>query len=69
MGRRAHLLPVPRGVLQFGARLAGKGEEVSRLCDSLQVDITETRSLLGWQPPVSVDEGISRTARWFLDSR
>jgi nucleoside-diphosphate-sugar epimerase len=69
MGRRAHLLPVPRGVLQFGARLAGKGDEVSRLCNSLQVDITETRSLLGWQPPVSVDEGISRTVRWFLDSR
>jgi nucleoside-diphosphate-sugar epimerase len=69
MNRRATLLPVPPGVLRFGARLAGKGDEVSRLCNSLQVDITETRKLLGWEPPVSVDEGIARTVRWFLSSR
>ena len=30
------------------------------LCDSLQVDISNARSLLGWMPPVSVEEGLRR---------
>ncbi len=31
-----------------------------RLLDSLQVDISDTRETLGWEPPVSVDEGLRR---------
>jgi nucleoside-diphosphate-sugar epimerase len=27
----------------------------------LQVDISKARTLLGWVPPVSVDEGLRRT--------
>jgi nucleoside-diphosphate-sugar epimerase len=30
------------------------------LCGSLQVDISKARTLLGWEPPVSVDEGLWR---------
>jgi len=29
---------------------------------SLQVDIEKTRRLLGWTPPVSLDEGLRRAA-------
>jgi len=34
---------------------------MQRLCGNLQVDISKARSLLGWLPPVSVDEGLRRT--------
>ena len=34
---------------------------VQRLCVNLQVDISKARQLLGWVPPVSVDEGLRRT--------
>src|SRR5450830_1255350 len=34
---------------------------VHRLCVNLQVDISKARQLLGWVPPVSVDEGLRRT--------
>lgn len=35
-----------------------------RLCDSLQVDVSKTRQLLNWSPPLSVDEGLQlATAR------
>ena len=34
-----------------------------RLCGSLQVDISKTRELLGWVPPLSVDEGLRRAAK------
>lgn len=29
-------------------------------CGNLQVDISKARKLLGWVPPVSVDEGLRR---------
>lgn len=60
MGRPARLLPVPSRLLRAGAMLAGKGDLAQRLLDNLQVDITHTRQTLGWQPPISVDEGLRR---------
>ncbi|MEG6992453.1 NAD-dependent dehydratase, partial [Pseudomonas aeruginosa] len=38
-----------------------------RLCGSLQVDIMKTRQVLGWTPPVGVDQALEKTARSFLD--
>ncbi|WP_019583479.1 NAD-dependent epimerase/dehydratase family protein [Thioalkalivibrio sp. ALE16] len=60
MGRRARLVPVPPGLLRAGARAVRRGEMARRLLDSLQVDISDTRETLGWEPPVSVDEGLRR---------
>ena len=60
INRPARLLPVPVWALQAGASLLGKGDAVQRLCGNLQVDISKARSLLGWVPPVSVDEGLRR---------
>jgi len=54
----ARLLPVPVWALQAGASLLGKNDAVQRLCGNLQVDISKARSLLGWVPPVSVEEGL-----------
>lgn len=56
----ARLLPVPVWVLQAGASLLGKGDTMQRLCGNLQVDISKAHSLLGWVPPVSVDDGLRR---------
>jgi len=59
-GVTARLLPVPVWALQAGASLLGKGDAVQRLCGNLQVDISKARSLLGWVPPISVEEGLRR---------
>jgi len=59
-GVPARLLPVPVWALQAGASLLGKGDVVQRLCGNLQVDISKASNLLGWVPPVSVDEGLRR---------
>ena len=60
MGKPVRLIPVPMWLLQAGARLLGKQAMARRLCGSLQVDITKARTMLGWNPPVSVDEGLRR---------
>jgi nucleoside-diphosphate-sugar epimerase len=59
-GVPARLLPVPVWALQAGASLLGKGDVVQRLCGNLQVDASKARRLLGWVPPVSVEEGLRR---------
>ena len=60
-GVSVRLLPVPVWVLRTGASLLGKGHVVQRLCGNLQVDMSKAHSLLGWVPPVSVEEGLRRT--------
>jgi len=59
-GVPARLIPVPVWALQAGASLLGKGDVVQRLCGNLQVDISKARTLLGWVPPLSVEEGLKR---------
>ena len=60
MNRPARLMPVPMWALQAVALLLGKGDAVQRLCGNLQVDISKSRTRLGWNPPISVDEGLRR---------
>jgi nucleoside-diphosphate-sugar epimerase len=66
MHRHALLVPVPVGLLRGMGRLMRREEDVMRLCDSLVVDADPTFRTLGWQPPLSMDAGLSRTAQWYL---
>ena len=68
MGRPARLIPVPAGWLKLAATLVGKPDVAQRLCSSLQVDIAKTRRLLGWTPPLSLDEGLRRVAGVGIDT-
>jgi nucleoside-diphosphate-sugar epimerase len=61
MGLPARLLPVPVRALETCAALLGKRALVQRLCNNLQVDISKARQLLGWRPPISLNEGLRRT--------
>lgn len=60
MGKTSRLIPVPASMLMFGATVLGKKAMAQRLLGSLQVDISKARNLLGWQPPLSVEEGLKR---------
>ena len=60
MGKPSRLVPVPAELLMFGATVLGKKAMAQRLLGSLQVDISKARNLLGWQPPLSVEEGLKR---------
>ena len=60
MGKPARLIPVPSDLLMLGASLMGKKDIAQRLLSSLQVDISKARNVLGWQPPISVEEGLRR---------
>lgn len=66
LDRPARLIPVPVFLLTAGAALVGRRDMAQRLCGSLQVDISKAQTLLGWKPPISVDEGLRRTAQGLL---
>jgi len=68
LSRRSRLFAVPVPALRAIGALTGRSAEVMRLCGSLVVDCTPTRAELAWQPPVSVDEALSRTAQWYRSS-
>jgi nucleoside-diphosphate-sugar epimerase len=68
MNRRVRLFPVPTEVLGGAASLLGRRDLARRLFGSLQVDISKARDVLGWTPPVGVDDALRSTARHFLTS-
>lgn len=63
----ARLVPVPASWIGLVAKTLNKQAFAQRLCGSLQVDIEKNRRMLGWTPPVGVDEALEKTARYFLD--
>lgn len=56
-GIRPRVWVVPLWLLELAGAVLGKRNAVRRLCGSLQVDITKARIVLGWHPPVSMQEG------------
>lgn len=59
-GKKPRLIPVPMKIIKFMATMLGKKSIADRLFGSLQLDITQTKETLGWVPPVSFQEGITR---------
>lgn len=69
LGKPARLLPLPQSWLETALTLVGKRAIAQRLCGNLQVDISKTTQLLGWTPPISVDEALRQTAQAYLQSQ
>lgn len=60
MGQPSRLIPVPCCLLTLGANMLGKKTIAQKILGSLQVDISKAQDSLGWNPPLSVEEGLKR---------
>ena len=69
LGVRPNLRPFPPRWLRWLAALAGRREEANRLLNSLRVDPAHIRRCLGWAPPVSMSEGLRKTADWYRQAQ
>jgi nucleoside-diphosphate-sugar epimerase len=67
--RPLRLVPVPKALIRLAAKLALKPDAASRLLDSLVVDSGQAQRLLGWTPPLTLDDGLASTVRWYKESR
>jgi len=63
MGCPARLIPVPVGLLRTAARMVGKPDVALRLCGSLQINMEKTNQVLGWRPPLTLNEGLRRVVK------
>ena len=68
-GKKSLLLPVPIGLMTMMAKVIGKGDMANRLFGSLQVDSSKARDLLGWQPVITMDEQLKKTADIYLNEK
>lgn len=59
-GIKPLLIPLPVWSLKLLGKITGKSDMISRLTDSLRVDITHTQETLNWTPPFSVKEGFAK---------
>jgi UDP-glucose 4-epimerase len=69
LGRPSRIMPLPASFLTLAAAAIGQRAIASRLTESLQVDVTKTRELLGWTPRKSITEGLQQTAHSFQRPR
>lgn len=66
MGRSPRLFRMPIPLLRSMATLSRKTEAGGRLLNSLRIDSSKIRRVLGWQPPYSVQRGLADTAEWYV---
>jgi nucleoside-diphosphate-sugar epimerase len=59
-GTPDRLFTLPLWFLNLCATTINSKSVYSRLCGSLQIDISKSKQILGWTPPLSVDEGLRR---------
>ncbi len=65
LGVTPRLFPVSVPVMQLLAAVGGERSTVDRLVQSLVINATHAYNTLGWQPPYSMEQGISDTVYWY----
>jgi nucleoside-diphosphate-sugar epimerase len=68
LGRPVRLVPVPESLIRLASRLTMKKEAAGRVLDSLVIDSDRAQQLLKWVPPVTLDEGLAATVRWYRET-
>lgn len=63
MGKRAHLVFVPEGLLRSVANVVGRASDIDSLFNPLQIDNSRLRTRLNWAPRLNLSEGIQRAVR------
>jgi len=69
MGRRARLFSLPPALLAALGSALGKGDEVSRMIESLRLDCAALKRQFQWIAPFTVEQGLQDTADWFARAR
>jgi nucleoside-diphosphate-sugar epimerase len=68
MGQMPNIWKVPLGVLRLAGLLTGKSAAINRLTGSLVVNSRKIRVNLGWEPPVTLADGLQDAATRYLKS-
>ena len=65
MSKKSRLISIPPIFLKFAGKLIRKPRAYEQLCESFQLNVSETMEFLSWVPPYSMQQEIDETVRWF----
>ena len=65
LNKPLRLIPFPVLLLRLAAIVFGKSGVIKRLTGSLQVDCSKIQKELAWTPPISLQQGLDKTAFWY----
>lgn len=65
-GRKSRLVPLPAAAIRLLARMTNKASLADRLLESLVINGSKAHEMLGWSPPLTMDEQLNEMA--FYDS-
>ena len=60
LGKSLLQLPVPVSLMVFAAKVLGRQKMAEQLLSDLEVDCSKARDLLGWSPPETMQEAMSK---------
>jgi len=66
LGKQARLFPLSTNVMRLVCKVLGESAAFDRLFGSLTVDTSKIRRELDWKPPYTMEEGLQKTAEWFM---
>lgn len=69
LGVKPRLFRLPAPLLQALCLVTGQKKACSRLTESLQVDISKAKTLLGWLPPVTMAQELVTTIQWYREHK
>jgi len=55
-GKTSKLIPIPVALMKLAAKLLGKKSYADRMFGNLQLDISDTKKTLNWNPPYTFEE-------------
>ncbi|EJL6392435.1 NAD-dependent epimerase/dehydratase family protein [Vibrio vulnificus] len=59
LGKKVFQLPVPVGLMRLVGKVAGKSATMEQLFGNLEVDSSNTREILGWTPPFTMEQSMA----------
>jgi nucleoside-diphosphate-sugar epimerase len=68
LGKQSWLIPVPVFLLKALFVVSGRRDLSDRLLSSFKLDISQTKKILDWEPPVRFEAGIKATTTAYLDT-
>lgn len=63
LGKKCVMICFPEIIMRSALALMGQEKLAQRLFDSLRIDTAKARTVLGWEPVVSIREGLKRSVK------
>lgn len=66
MGKTAYFIYIPQPLMKLGAACVGKSKLYEQLFESLEVDVSKAKKMLGWTAPVSTQQAMRQAGQNYL---